>query len=76
VKNVFERTLKEVVMAYYKALFQHLPVRREETLEQPKPGSHNLLGPSEEKHAKDTELLGFRTLSIVRIGPVIEVSSF
>jgi hypothetical protein len=52
VKNVFERTLKEAVMAYYKALFQHLHERPEETPEQPKPGSHNLLGPSEEKHVK------------------------
>jgi hypothetical protein len=36
---VLEKTLKEEVVAYYKAIFQHLPVRTEEAPEQPKPGS-------------------------------------
>jgi hypothetical protein len=51
-RTVLGKKLKEEVMAYYKALLQHLPVRTEEAPEQPKPGSHNLLGPSEEKHLK------------------------
>jgi hypothetical protein len=50
-KNVLEKSLKKAAMAYYKASFQHLPVRTEKAPE-PKPGSHNLLGSSEEKHVK------------------------